>query len=70
MHTALVDAAVAEAPLNGTLGSAEVTHVQLLELGLRKRLKNISAIKQSIDLFRRLRGRKTRCVLLSWQTAV
>ena len=53
MHTALLDAAVAEAPLDGSFGIAEVIHVQLVE-----RQGTISAIKQSIDLNRRLRGRR------------
>ena len=50
MHTALVDAAVATASLNGSLGNGEVIHVQLLEK------RTISAIKQRIDLL--LRGRR------------
>ena len=44
MHTAVVDAAVATASLNGTLGVAEVLHVQLLEE------RSICVIKQRIDL--------------------
>ena len=50
MHIALVDASVETASLNGTLGVAEVIHVQLLE----KRM--ICVIKQRIDLL--LRGRR------------
>ena len=50
MHIALVDAAVATASLNGTLGVAEVIHVQLLEK------RKICVIKQRIDLL--LRGRR------------
>ena len=50
MHIALVDAAVATASPNGTLGVAEVIHVQLLEK------TKICVIKQRIDLL--LRGRR------------
>ena len=50
MHVAHFDAAVATAPLNGSVGIAQVMQVQLLEK------RKICVIKQSIDLL--LRGRR------------
>jgi len=57
VHVLLVDAAVAQALLDGTHRIAEVIHVELLKPGARQRAGEVDAVEERVYLDRGLRGR-------------